>query len=90
MHRVRLVVHGRVQGVGFRSFAVRRARELELTGRVRNCGDGTVEVEAEGAPNVLEKLIEALRRGPQGSRVQRVEESWAEGPPAYHGFEVSG
>ena len=48
MHRVRVEVRGRVQGVGFRAYVVRRSRALSLTGWVRNREDGSVEVEAEG------------------------------------------
>jgi hypothetical protein len=49
MHRLHAVVHGRVQGVGFRYFVMREARALGLSGWVRNQADGSVEVEAEGA-----------------------------------------
>ena len=88
MLRVHLVIHGRVQGVGFRYFVVRRAAELGLAGWVRNRADGAVEVEAEGGRDALETLVEAARRGPQGARVLAVDESWAEGAAAHRGFGV--
>lgn len=70
--RRRFRVSGRVQGVGFRAWAVRRARELPVRGVVRNAADGSVEVEAEGAADALRRLEELLRRGPTLARVQAV------------------
>src|SRR5258706_13436350 len=63
MNRVHLVIHGRVQGVGFRYFVSGEARALGLRGTVRNRADGTVEVEAEGGPAALARLGEAVRGG---------------------------
>jgi len=78
----RYLVHGRVQGVGFRWFVDRQARALKLTGYVRNLDAGQVEVLAEGEPTALEKLREQLVRGPIGARVTAVEE--LEAPTAGH------
>jgi acylphosphatase len=66
------LVQGRVQGVGFRWFVHREASELELRGWVRNTEDGDVEVVAAGVEADLEELRASLRRGPRGSRVDRV------------------
>ena len=71
--RLEAVVHGRVQGVGFRYFVVRRARALGLVGWVANQADGSVRCVAEGPSTVLDRLLEALRQGPPGSRVDRVD-----------------
>ncbi len=77
-HRARsgLVLHflvqGRVQGVGFRWFVQREASELDLKGWVRNTEDGDVEVLAAGEARDLDELRASLRRGPRGSRVDRV------------------
>ncbi len=90
MHRVHVVIRGRVQGVGFRDFVLRRALALGLTGWVRNRRDGGVEMEAEGDRAALEALIETLRAGPPGARVQGLEDEWSEGAAGYHGFEVTG
>jgi len=73
-----MVVHfriqGRVQGVGFRWFVQREAAELDLRGWVRNTEDGDVEVVAAGSAGDLDELRLSLRRGPRGSRVDRVVE----------------
>ena len=77
----RAVVHGVVQGVGFRWFAERTARALGLSGWVRNRPDGTVETVAEGDEHAVGEYLARLRRGPSGSRVDDVvvEEASAEG-----------
>lgn len=69
------VVEGRVQGVGFRMFVEGVAVELGLKGYVCNRRDGSVEVCAEGAKEILERLCAELEKGPVASRVTRVEES---------------
>jgi acylphosphatase len=66
------LIKGRVQGVGFRWFVHREASELALRGWVRNTEDGDVEVVASGTSEDLAELRESLRRGPRGSRVDRV------------------
>ncbi len=73
---VEAVVHGWVQGVGFRFFALGRATALGLTGWVANEPDGTVRCLAEGSRADLERLLAALRDGPPGAAVTRVEASW--------------
>jgi acylphosphatase len=88
MHRVRVVIRGNVQGVGFRRFVEREARHLRLRGWVRNRSDGSVEAEAEGGRTELQALIETLRRGPVGARVTSVDESWSEGEPEHRDFQV--
>jgi acylphosphatase len=70
------LVRGRVQGVGFRWFVHREASELELHGWVRNTEDGDVEVVASGSAEDLAELRESLRRGPRGSRVDRLIEHY--------------
>jgi len=69
---VRLLVSGRVQGVGFRYWAVGEARRLGLDGWVRNLADGDVEILAMGDREALGKLAEACRRGPVSARVTAV------------------
>jgi acylphosphatase len=71
--RVRVVVSGDVQGVGFRAATAREARLLGVTGWVRNQFDGTVEVHAEGKPEAIDSLITWLRRGPSLARVTGID-----------------
>ena len=71
--RRRLAVHGLVQGVWFRGWAVVQARALGLAGWVRNRRDGSVEILAEGEEAAVLALIERCRRGPPSARVDRVE-----------------
>jgi len=68
------LIQGRVQGVGFRWYVHREASELDLRGWVRNTEDGDVEVVVHGEEPDLSELRASLRRGPRGSRVDRVVE----------------
>ena len=70
--RKRAIVSGAVQGVGFRYSAVAEAERLGVSGSVRNRPDGSVEVEVEGEPENVERMLDWLRRGPPGSRVAAV------------------
>jgi acylphosphatase len=86
MGATRVVVHGRVQGVGFRWFVVRNAEALGVGGTVRNRSDGAVEVilaSAEGAD--MDSLIRRLWQGPPASRVERVEVDPIEGSEGERG-----
>lgn len=69
-----VLVHGRVQGVGFRWFVRERASALGVGGWVRNRPDGAVEVAADGPDDALAALREVLRRGPDGAHVRAVED----------------
>ncbi len=69
---IHFLIKGRVQGVGFRWFVHREASELELRGWVRNTEDGDVEIVAAGMPEDLTDLRASVKRGPRGSRVDRV------------------
>jgi acylphosphatase len=73
MAAYRYLVTGRVQGVGYRYFAVQEARRLGVTGFARNLPDGSVEVIAEGADDALSQFEEALRSGPSFAAVQNVD-----------------
>lgn len=76
--RVRLVVLGKVQGVFYRHSTREKARELGLSGWVRNLSDGSVEVEASGARTMVERLISWCRRGPANACVEDVVVEWQE------------
>ena len=72
--RVRLLVSGRVQGVGFRWFVREAARRHRLAGWVRNRPDGSVELEVSGEDGSYREFLGALREGPPGARVDEVRE----------------
>ncbi|MHA6325241.1 acylphosphatase [Roseivivax sp. CAU 1753] len=72
-HRVRAIVTGRVQGVGFRAWTQRAASELQLRGWVRNRPDGTVEAVLGGAEDAVGRMCARLRRGPPMARVTGVD-----------------
>jgi acylphosphatase len=72
------LIQGRVQGVGFRWYVQREAGELDLRGWVRNTEEGEVEVVASGSAEDLAELRASLRRGPRGSRVDRLVEHYLE------------
>ena len=69
MPRARIIVHGRVQGVGFRYHAARRAEALGVSGYARNEYDGTVEIEAQADEKTLARFVEEIREGPSFSLV---------------------
>jgi acylphosphatase len=83
----RYVIRGRVQGVGFRDFVFRAARQLGLSGFVRNESDGSVEVCASGPAAKLDELAGLLHRGPRMSEVRTVEQHEAAGQK-YGAFEI--
>jgi len=66
---VRLRITGRVQGVGYRAWAMQMAARLGVRGWVRNRADGSVEALAIGEDDAVERMIEACRQGPFGARV---------------------
>ncbi len=86
--RLTAVVRGRVQGVGFRYFAVETAEALDLTGEVRNLKGGAVEVIAEGKMENLESLLRDLWEGPRDAQVEGVEAHWGTPTGRFKGFEV--
>jgi len=82
-------VSGTVQGVGFRYFASRMARQLGVNGYAKNLRDGRVEVYAIGAPAKLAALRKELQRGPRSAVVSDMtEEDVAIQPKFEHGFSI--
>ena len=69
----RFLVTGRVQGVGFRWFTQDTARREGVRGWVRNLADGRVEALVEGESEAVTRVERAIRSGPRGARVERVE-----------------
>jgi len=84
--RARIVVRGIVQGVGFRYFVRNTATSLGLEGEVRNRGDGTVEVVAEGERGPVEILIKQLKVGPRYANVEGLDVKWEEPRKDFSGF----
>lgn len=84
----RAVVRGRVQGVGYRFWAMRGAQELGVNGWVRNLPDGSVETFAEGEDAAMEKYLARLRYGPLTGRVDDVAVEPAE-PQGLTSFEIT-
>jgi acylphosphatase len=87
-NKLRLMIHGRVQGVFFRNSMHREAQRLGVSGWVRNRSDGTVEAVVHGNPAAVEALVRWARRGPELAYVERVEIELDDG--SYSSFEVIG
>jgi acylphosphatase len=84
--RMRAVVRGEVQGVGFRWSVQRQAGELGLTGYAENLPDGSVQVEAEGDPDRLDQLEAYLRQGPRWAEVESLDVQRAPATGEFRGF----
>ncbi len=90
MHlRVRVIVTGLVQGVSFRREITYLARQLSITGWVRNLPDDSVEVVAEGDEEALDKLIQFCHVGPPGARVRNVGVDWFDFKGEFRGFRIT-
>ena len=92
LEQIHIFVSGRVQGVGFRYSTQRKARQLGLTGWVRNTPDGRVEIRAEGPIDVVENFLQWCGEGPPGAAVTGVETIERTGAPvlSIQGFEIVG
>lgn len=87
--REHIIFHGRVQGVGFRYQAMFAARESDLTGWVENLPDGTVEMEVQGAPAAIGRMMKHLRSG-HWIRIDDMEMEGMPVIPGERGFDVRG
>jgi acylphosphatase len=81
----RLIIAGRVQGIGYRDWLVARAQAAGLSGWVRNRLDGTVEALIAGETAAVEDLVRQCRRGPRMAVVTSIDEDFCD-PPAEPGF----
>ncbi len=86
--RLKAVIRGEVQGVGFRWAVQRKAGELGLTGYAENLPDGSVRVEAEGDPGRLDQLESFLHQGPRWAEVQAVDAERVPATGEFHRFEA--
>ena len=88
LKQLRMIVSGRVQGVGFRFMARDEAQGLGLKGWVRNCPSGEVEMVAEGREDVLKVLAAWAHLGPPAAHVSRVHEEWSEYTGQFADFHI--
>lgn len=88
MKTVQLIVSGYVQGVGYRAFVRKNARQLGVTGWVLNREDGAVEVVCQGEKVILDKLIAILRKGPEVSKVDAILVKELETKEIFSSFEI--
>jgi acylphosphatase len=88
MAHAHMVVSGYVQGVGYRWWVMRKAKEYDLKGYVRNLYDGEVEVEVEGNRSMIIDFIQELKIGPTSASVTGVDIQWGEYQGMYKGFEI--
>lgn len=88
LRQLRMIVSGRVQGVGFRYTARDEAQDLGLKGWVRNRPSGEVEIVAEGREDVLKMLAAWAHLGPPAAHVSRVHEEWSEYTGKFADFRI--
>jgi len=73
MKAVKIIIYGKVQGVGFRNFVFLHAKRLNVKGYVKNNPDGTVEAVFEGDDDNINKIIELCKKGPERARVDKID-----------------
>ncbi len=89
MAEARIIVSGRVQGVGFRWFVSDQANDIGLKGSVKNLPDGAVEIIAQGKKEEIDRLIETVKIGNRQSYVENLEVDWPpESKHDYDGFKI--
>lgn len=86
--RITIKIFGNVIGVTFRQHTWELARELGLTGYVRNCPDETVEIVAEGEEEKLNKLTSWAEKGPRWARIRQVKSNLKEVTGEFERFEI--
>ncbi len=89
VRRVRAIVTGRVQGVSYRATTADEAHRLGVSGWVRNRADGSVELEAEGPPDVIARLLSWCQDGPSLARVSHVAVEELEPTGVSGGFKIT-
>lgn len=82
------LLHGRVQGVGFRWWTRKTAERLGVVGSVKNLADGSVRVVARAEKEVLDRFADKLRKGPSMARVESVEEVTCRLPDGIDAFRI--
>jgi acylphosphatase len=84
-----IIIHGFVQGVGFRQFVKSTARKIGLTGWVKNTSDGRVEILVQGPKEGIEDLVVACKKGPFLSEVKSVQIEWEKETEKFKSFEIN-
>ncbi len=87
VHHATALFTGRVQGVGFRYQTLQVAKEFDVSGFVKNLGDGRVHLEAEGTANEVRDFLVAVQERME-SYIRKVEQSEAKRPPQFQGFAI--
>lgn len=85
---IKIIVSGRVQGVGYRYFIARYCDSLEINGYAKNLWNGDVEIAAEGRNEFLEELIRKAKEGPRNAHVNSCKVEWLEFKNKYDNFEI--
>ena len=85
---VKIIVSGRVQGVGFRYFIAKIADNFELKGYAKNLFNGDVEIQAEGRKEYINMLINKAKTGPSNSKVNSCKVEWLDFKNKYDNFEI--
>ena len=88
LQRVHVWVKGRVQNVGFRAHVQYSARQIGVTGWVRNVGYDTVEATGEGERDKLDRFVEAVKTGPVGSQVDEANVEWQNATGEWADFQL--
>ncbi|MFC1485958.1 acylphosphatase [Candidatus Latescibacterota bacterium] len=83
-----IIARGRVQGVGFRFFTHRLARDRGIAGWVKNLPDGSVEIHAEGEKSAMEEFVSLVEEGPMFGSVSDIELVWVEPTSQHTGFDI--
>jgi len=86
--RVRIIVSGRVQGVGYRNNVFKQAKKIGVNGWVRNLGDGRVEAVFEGEKQEVERIINWAKKGPLFANISDFKIEWQEPKGEFNNFEV--
>ena len=88
MKELHVVIIGKVQGVWFRAWTRDTAREMGVTGWVRNGTEGTVEAVGQGDKKLLKQFIQRLLDGPPLARVAKIDSTWQEAETEFSSFEI--
>ena len=88
MEKKHIRVYGQVQGVGFRYHAYTMASQLGIRGWVRNLGDGSVEIQAEGSVDAMTQFMKAVNRGPYHARVDEMVVKELADSGDFRGFDI--